>query len=234
MQINTLYNMDCMEGMRKFPDKYFDLAIVDPPYGIGESGGRNHKRSNLAKATKYKAFHGHDKEPPTQEYFYELFRISKKQIIWGANHFIHLIPFDSSCWIVWDKQNDGSDFADCELAWTSFKSAVRKYAFRWNGMMQGDMKNKEVRIHPTQKPVALYSWLLNNYAKSGDKILDTHVGSASSLIACYELGFDYIGFEIDTDYFNEATKRLEDAKSQTRIFDYMTDRGESLQQLSLI
>ena len=118
---------------------------------------------------------------------------------------------------MWDKDNSGN-FADCELAWTSFKTAVRKFEYRWNGMLQGDMKNKENRIHPTQKPVALYEWLLKNYAKQGDKILDTHVGSASSLIACYNLGFDYMGFELDEDYYNAAVKRLEARKNQMDIF----------------
>ena len=218
LEINRLYNMDCMEGMKQFPDKYFDLAIVDPPYGIGESGDKNHTRGKLAKAKNYKAFAGNDKEPPPAEYFTELFRVSKNQIIWGANHFISRMPFDSSCWIVWDKMNGESDFADCELAWTSFSKAVRQFTFRWAGMLQGNMANKETRIHPTQKPVALYEWLLTNYAKPGDKILDTHVGSASSLIACHRMGFEYIGFEIDKDYWNKATERLEAEKAQTRLF----------------
>lgn len=133
-------------------------------------------------------------------------------------HFISLIPFNSPCWVVWDKDNTGN-FADCELAFTSFDTAVRKFKYRWNGMLQENMKNKEIRIHPTQKPVALYKWLLNNYAKEGDKILDTHVGSASSLIACYEMGFDYIGFELDKEYYKLANERLEITKAQISIFD---------------
>lgn len=215
------YNMDCMKGMKQFPDQYFDLAIVDPPYGIGESGKKNHTRGKLAKATNYKSFAGDDIKPPDEDYFIELFRVSKNQIIFGANHFISRFAKDSSCWIVWDKENGENDFADCELAWTSFPSAVRKFNFRWAGMLQGDMKNKEARIHPTQKPVALYSWILNNYAKPGYKILDTHVGSASSLITCHQMGFDYVGFELDTYYFAEASKRLEAAKSQLSIFDIL-------------
>jgi site-specific DNA-methyltransferase (adenine-specific) len=206
-----------MDGMKQFPDKYFELAIVDVPYGIGEDGSKNHSRGKLAIAKDYKPFHGNDLQAPPIEYFKELKRISKNQIIWGANHFISKVPFDSSCWIVWDKDNGNNDFADCELAWTSFKTAVRKYTFRWNGMLQGDMKNKEHRIHPTQKPIKLYEWLLTNYANKGDKILDTHVGSASSLIACYNLGFDYIGFEIDKDYYNMAQKRLDSVKNQIRF-----------------
>lgn len=215
------YNMDCMEGMKQFPDKYFELAIVDPPYGIGESGDKNYTRGKLAKAKDYKAFAGNDIQPPDKKYFDELMRVSKNQIIFGANHFISRCPIDSSCWIVWDKLNGENDFADCELALTSFKSAVRKFQFRWAGMLQGNMKDKEIRIHPTQKPVALYEWLLNNYAQKGDKILDTHVGSASSLIACHNLGFDYVGFELDEDYFKSATKRLEATKAQFSIFDYI-------------
>ena len=226
LELNGFYNMDCMEGMKQFPDKYFELAIVDPPYGIGEDGSKNQsrgltpgsiKKHAFACAKDYKPFAGYDLQPPPPEYFKELLRVSRNQIIWGANHFISRIPYDSSCWIVWDKDNGANDFADCELAWTSFKTAVRQFTFRWHGMLQGNMKDKEIRIHPTQKPVALYEWLLQHYAKPGDKILDTHVGSASSLIACYEMGFDYIGFELDPDYFKAATERLESVKAQVRF-----------------
>ena len=216
LRLNKFYNMDCMEGMKHIPDKYFELAIVDPPYGIGMDGG-NIGGSNLGKAKDYTKKQWDDKAPD-KEYFNELIRVSKKQIIWGANHFISKIPFDSSCWIVWDKLNSGN-FADCELAYTNFDTAVRKFEFRWNGMLQGNMKDKEIRIHPTQKPVALYKWLLQNYAKEGDKILDTHVGSASSLIACHQMGFDYIGFELDKEYYKLANERLEIAKAQISIFD---------------
>ena len=218
------FNEDCMIGMARYPDKYFDLAIVDPPYGIGESGKTNKTRCKLAVPKDYKSFHGDDLKPPDGEYFKELMRVSKNQIIWGSNHFISRIPYDSPCWIVWDKDNSG-DFADCELAWTSFKSAVRKYEFRWNGMLQGDMKNKEIRIHPTQKPVALYKWLLTNYAKEGDLILDTHVGSASSLIACHQLGFDAVGFELDPDYYKASKERLQNIQKQITITDWL---GESI------
>ena len=207
-----------MALMARYPDNYFDLAIVDPPYGIGEDGSKNHTRSKLAVAKNYKSFSGQDKEPPSHEYFEELIRISKNQIIWGANHFISRIPFDSPCWIVWDKINGESDFADCELAYTSFKTSVRKLEWKWAGMLQQDMKNKESRIHPTQKPVALYKWLLMNYAKPNDKILDTHLGSGSIAIACYDLGFDLTACELDTDYFNGALKRLENHKLQLKIF----------------
>ena len=215
------YNMDCMQGMKEFPDKYFDLAIVDPPYGIGENGDKNHTRGKLAKSKNYKAFSGNDIEPPDKEYFDELFRISKNQIIWGANHFISKIPYDSSCWIVWDKDNGDNDFADCELAWTSFDTAVRRIIYRWAGMLQQNMKNKESRIHPTQKPVALYEWILSRYAKDGDVILDTHVGSASSLIACYNTNHKFVGFEFDEYYYELSKKRLDAEMAQMRISDFI-------------
>ena len=215
------YNMDCMQGMKEFPDKYFDLAIVDVPYGIGENGDKNHTRSIIAKSKDYKSFAGNDLNPPDKEYFDELFRVSKNQIIFGANHFISKIPFDSSCWIVWDKDNGENDFADCELAWTSFNSAVRRFKYRWQGMLQQNMKNKEIRIHPTQKPVAHYEWILSRYAKDGDIILDTHVGSASSLIACYNTNHKFVGFELDKYYYELSKKRLDAEMEQMRITDFI-------------
>lgn len=217
------YNMDCMEGMKQFPDKYFDLAIVDVPYGIGECGDKNHTRTKIAKAKDYKAFSGNDLQAPDKQYFDELFRVSKNQIIWGANHFISKIPYDSHCWIVWDKDNGENDFADCELAWTSFDSAVRRLKYRWSGMLQENMKNKEFRIHPTQKPVALYEWLLSRYAKDGDIILDTHVGSASSLIACHNTNHKFVGFELDEYYYNLAKKRLDAEMAQMKLFDFLEE-----------
>ena len=207
---------DCMEAMRGMEDNAFELAIVDPPYGIDVAKNGTVGVGKLANVKDY-GKKNWDKQAPNEEYFNELIRVSKNQIVWGANHFIENINKNSSCWIVWDKDNAGS-FADCELAYTSFNTAVRKFKYRWNGMLQEKMKNKEVRIHPTQKPVDLYKWLLTNYAEKGDKILDTHVGSASSLIACYDLGFEYLGFELDEDYYNEACKRLEKHKSQLNMF----------------
>lgn len=212
------YLADCMDIMKNYPDKYFDLAVIDTPYGIGEDGSKNHTRGKLAKAKNYKPYFGNDKDSPKKEYWIELFRISKNQIIWGANHFISKIPYDSSCWIVWDKQNGNNDFADCELAYTSFNYAVRKFSFTWNGMIQGNMKNKETRIHPTQKPVALYDWIFKNYAKEGDKIIDTHLGSGSSRISAYKAGLDFVGIEIDKDYFEAQEKRFKIFKSQLRLF----------------
>ena len=214
--ISEVTNEDCMEGMARYPDKYFDLAIVDPPYGIGEDGGDKKRGTKSIKTPIYNKKNW-DSEPPKIEYFNQLLRVSKNQIIWGANHFIKNIPYNSSCWIVWDKDNTG-DFADAELAYTSFKSAVRIFKFRWNGMLQQNMKDKEIRIHPTQKPVALYEWILANYAKPNDLILDTHLGSGSSRIAAYKGGFNFVGFEIDKEYFEKQEKRFNDFKSQLRLF----------------
>ncbi|MEE1314452.1 MAG: DNA methyltransferase, partial [Faecalimonas sp.] len=146
--------------------------------------------------------------------------VAKKTIIWGGNYFLNNLGA-TECLIVWDKKRRGLNFADCEIAWTNIKEPCRIFEWKWNGMLQEDMKNKEYRIHPTQKPVALYRWLLEHYAKEGDKILDTHVGSASSLIACREMGFKYVGFEIDEDYYAMAKKRLDAAEAQGNIFDFL-------------
>jgi site-specific DNA-methyltransferase (adenine-specific) len=167
---------------------------------------------------KKKIFRGSDdwdSKAPSAQYFDELERVSTNQIIWGVNHFAETFHKNSPCWIFWDKGTGANDFADGEYAYTSFQSHARKCFISWVGANARDKDG--ARIHPTQKPVALYKWLLTNYAKPGDKILDTHVGSASSLIACYELGFDYMGFELDKDYWEAATKRLEAVKAQTRL-----------------
>ena len=211
-----------MEAMKDMDDNQYDLAIVDPPYGIKEDGHReNHTRSKLAKSKKYhNALWNQSK--PSKEYFNELIRVSVNQIIWGANHLADLFNSKSSCWIVWNKKvmsGKGNHFADCELAYGSFSTAVRSFEFEWQGMIQGDMKNKEKRIHPTQKPVKLYEWLLMNYAKEGDKILDTHLGSGSIAIACHNLGYDLDGFEIDKDYYNDSLKRFNNHISQIRLYD---------------
>ena len=213
----TATNEDCMLMMARYPDDYFELAIVDTPYGIGESSNDNKSRSKLGKSKDY-GCKKWDDNAPNKEYFKELKRVSKNQIIWGANHFIENIPkANSSCWVVWNKENGANDFADCELAYCSFNTAVRKVDLRWHGMLQHDMKNKEIRIHPTQKPVKLYEWLLMNYAKEGDKIVDTHRGSASLDIACHNLGFDLVTCELDTDYFNDGNKRLKQHQNQQVI-----------------
>jgi len=193
-----------MDAMKAIPDNAFDLAIVDPPYGIGMDGKNNWSGSKH----KIKDW---DSAAPSVEYFEELIRISKNQIVWGANHFISRIPFDSKCWLVWDKKNDGFSFADGEMAWTSFDTAVR--FFRHHRGQQTDK-----RIHPTQKPVKLYEWLLDNYAKEGDKILDTHLGSGSIAIACHNLGFALDAWEIDAEYYAAAVKRFEQHKQQLKLF----------------
>jgi len=212
-----LLNIDCMAYMATLPDKAFDLAIVDPPYGIGEDGLKNHSRGKCARPTLYTPKEW-DRETVSALYVSELMRVSKNQIIWGANHFISKIAIDSPSWVVWDKQNGENDFADCELAWTSHSGAVRQFTFRWAGMLQGNMVYKETRIHPTQKPVQLYKWLLKNYAKEGDRILDTHLGSGSSAIAAFDGGFDFVGCEIDKDYFDAAKKRFDIHCMQQKLF----------------
>ena len=220
----NLYNKDCIKALKEMQDNQFDLAIVDPPYGIGVNkgghslaGNGDFKGGNFnVKATKYVGGEW-DNERPNEEYFKELLRGSKNVIIWGGNYFADLLP-SSSCWIVWDKDNGTSYQADCELAYTNFDTAVRKYRYRWWGLLQEDMKNKEKRIHPTQKPIRLYEWLLMNYAKDGDKILDTHLGSGSIAIACHNLGFDLEGYELDKEYFDAAKKRLEQHQAQKRLF----------------
>ena len=210
----SMTNEDCMALMRRYPDKHFDLAIVDPPYGIGEDGGSNHSRSCLAQTTKF-APKKWDSAIPPMDYFRELYRVSKKQIIWGGNYF-PLPP--TSCWVVWDKLNGENDFADCELAWTNFETAVRKFSYRWQGMLQGNMAEKEKRIHPTQKPVALYRWLLERYAKPGQTVLDTHLGSGSHAIACHYFGAHLTACELDPDYFKAAQERIARETAQTTLF----------------
>lgn len=222
--MTQVFNRDCMEAMKEFPDKFFELAIVDPPYGIGEGNKKNKTRSSFTgfgdnkRWVAAKDYGGGewDHSIPHESYFAELRRVSKNQIIWGANHFGNLAP--TPCWIVWDKDNGDCDQADCELAWTSFNTAVRQFTFRWHGLLQQDMKNKENRIHPTQKPIALYKWLLKNYAKEGDKILDTHLGSGSSRIAADSMGFDFWGYELDKEYFDASCKRFDQYKAQLNLF----------------
>jgi len=206
----TITNEDNMELMARYPDKYFDLAIVDPPYGLGMDKSRNSNKGNKAG---FKIYHDTDWDhtSPNKKYFDELIRVSKNQIIWGANHFISKIPYDSSCWIVWDKKNGASDNADAELAWCSFKTAVRKYTEHISTTFNN-------RIHPTQKPVALYKWILDKYAKQGDKILDTHLGSGSIAIACHDYGFDLTACELDKEYFDKAMQRIKNHTNQQKLF----------------
>ncbi len=216
----TLYQGDCMDLMATLADDAFELAIVDPPYGIDAANtfsGEKRKSGNGAAMKSAFDKKSWDLVTPDKHYFDNLFRVSHHQILWGANYMAEHIS-SSMGWIVWDKDNGTTKFSDCELAYTSFQVALRKFKFTWNGMVQGDMKNKEARIHPTQKPVKLYEWLLTNYAKQGDKILDTHLGSGSSAIAANKLGFAFVGIELDKDYFNAACKRIEKAISQQDMF----------------
>jgi len=210
---STVFNGDCMEFMAQFPDKYFELAIVDPPYGIGEDGG---DKCRGRKADGYNKIVLHvkknwDNKKPDKHYFKELFRVSKNQIVWGGNYFIeHFTP--KMGWVFWDKLI-GGDFSDGELAWTSFDRALRQFTYSYHG----DTKGGHTRIHPTQKPIALYQWLLRNYAKPGDKILDTHMGSQSSRIAAWKLGFDYWGSELDEEYFNAGCARFKKESMQPML-----------------
>lgn len=207
-----------MEYMSSLPAGSFDLAIVDPPYGIGNDMLRKGPtRTKLAVGKKYKTFD--NSKPPDPAYFDELRRVSKNQIIWGANHFADKFNSASPCWIIWDKQNTG-DFADCELAYTSFGGAARKFTYMWNGMHQGQLggnkQKNEKRIHPCQKPVKLYNWMLHKFAKPGQRILDTHLGSGSSAIAAHYYGCDFVGCESDRDHYNAARERF-DAETKQEI-----------------
>jgi len=218
MPISEVKLGDCMEFMRNMPDKSFDLALVDPPYGINadtKNNGKNsdrHEKTSLAKINTYKKTNW-DNETPNEDYFNELKRVSKKQIIWGAN-FFGLV----GGMLYWHKNVTMPTYSTGELAWLSWLQKIDFVNITWHGMLQHNMKDKEQRIHPTQKPVALYDWLLQNYAKEGDLILDTHLGSGSSRIAAYKNGFDFTGFEIDPDYFRDGNRRFEDYKKQLRLF----------------
>ena len=206
----TITNEDNMVMMARYPDKYFDLAIVDPPYGIGA----NKMTLGNGKKRVYRGSSDWDASIPTREYFIELFRVSKNQIIWGGNYMTdHLYP--NSAWVFWDKETGGNDFADGELAWTSFSGALRKVKKQWLG---ANAKNGNKRIHPTEKPYYLYKWLLEKYAKPNDKILDTHLGSGSIAIACHDYGFDLTACELDKDYYEAAMKRLSLHQSQQKLF----------------
>jgi site-specific DNA-methyltransferase (adenine-specific) len=214
----NLYNCDNMEFMKNIPDNYYDLAIVDPPYGIGESKKqRNNNKSEKWKNPKNEIKYAKkewDINIPNKEYFDELFRVSKNQIIWGGNYMVEFLP-PSMGWIFWDKKNGGSDFSDGELAFTSFNKALRKFDWMWGGFFK---QQPETRIHPTQKPVALYKWLLEKYAKQGDKIFDSHLGSMSIAIACHDYGFELDGCELDTEYYNKGIQRVKSHISQLNLF----------------
>jgi site-specific DNA-methyltransferase (adenine-specific) len=207
-----------MEAMKEIPDNYFELAIVDPPYGIGADKKNSQKKLQSKKSAALSKNYGNqtwDSNIPKKEYFDELKRVSKNQIIWGINYY----PYDfTGGRIYWNKNVTMPTYSDGELAYCSKINKIDSFDYTWHGMIQEKMGDKEVRIHPTQKPVDLYKWLLKNYAEEGDKILDTHVGSASSLIACHDLGFDYLGFELDEEYYKQAKERLDNHKSQLNMF----------------
>ena len=212
MPISEVYNEDCMIGIARYPDNYFELAIVDPPYGIG--AGKTTFQSGTRKT------HNHinknwDNKTPNLKYFIELFRVSQNQVAWGANYYSNKLPTNRG-WIYWHKMVLTDNYSQGELAWTSFDTVIKYFEYKYQGNYLGYRNNittqtklkEERRIHPTQKPVQLYKWLLKNYANEGDKILDTHVGSGSSRIACWDGGFDFYGWEIDKDYFDAMEKRF--------------------------
>jgi site-specific DNA-methyltransferase (adenine-specific) len=207
----TLHNVDNMEFMRTVPDKYFDLAIVDPPYGIGE----NWKKDRYSKFYKHTSTYKNN-QIPDRDYFDNLFRISKDQIVWGANYYTEYLPVRNS-WIVWDKMKDyeSVNMAEGELAWCSYNVPLRILKRVWNGFQVSEPRHG---VHPHEKPTGLYKWLLKNYAKEGDKILDTHLGSGSIAIACHDYKFELTGCEIDKDYFEAAVKRLKNHVAQTTLF----------------
>ena len=217
----TITNEDNMEMMSRYPDNYFELAIVDPPYGIGFNG----HNQIIGKSGKSRGFNNKklynikdwDRERPDADYFSELIRVSKNQIVWGGNYFADLLS-PKKGWIYWDKKPNGENlsFSDGELAWTSFDKPLRMYSYGWIGFWM--VNSGEKKIHPTQKPIALYKWLLDNYAKAGDKILDTHLGSGSIAIACHDYGFELTACELDKDYYQSAMKRIKNHVSQLKLF----------------
>ena len=223
------YNTDCMDGMKEFPDKYFDIAVVDPPYFSGpeKRGFYGRRISPIGVQRVYQK--SAEWTIPDKSYFDELFRVSKNQIVWGCNYFDYHFPPGR---IVWDKCNGNTDFSDCEIAFCSFHDSVRLFRYMWNGMFQGksiqeghiqqgNKKKNEKRLHPTQKPVMLYRWLFDRYTERGMKLLDTHVGSASSLIAAHDAGLQYVGFELDKHYYELSKKRLEEHTAQMSLSDFV-------------
>ena len=213
-----LINDDCMNVMKNYENNYFDLAIVDPPYSNDTKNLDNWLQDMKGKKAKIgvnrtETLKGN---APTKEYFKELIRVSKNQIIWGVNWYNYYLGIGR---IIWDKDNKGSNFSDCEIAYKSISTKTDLIKIRWNGMLQHDMKNKETRIHPTQKPVKLYEWLLKNYSKKEHKILDTHLGSGSAAIASYYFGVkEFVGIELDKEYFETMSKRFKEQTKQIKLF----------------
>lgn len=221
-EMNTIQNIDCIEAMKEIPDQFFDLAIVDPPFGIKIVS--QFKRTINQKKSMMRGSNGivggeWDDAIPGREYFEELERVSKNRIIWGGNYFLDHLG-STRCLIVWDKMNGGNPLADAEIAWTSFEKSVR--IFRLHHFSKGyESSGPGKKIHPTQKPVKLYKWILSNFAKEGDRILDTHGGSGSLAIASHDLGHEFLIFEIDPEHCQNARKRLEDHRSQMNIFEFI-------------
>ena len=231
---SVVHHADCMDIMATYPDNHFDLAVVDPPYGIKADRSFVRKTPAIDKRngrpikTKPKLVKAWDNERPNIDYFKEIIRVSKNQIIFGGNYFADLLPA-KSCWIVWDKVNGNSDQADCELAWTSFNTAVRQIELLWTGLLEAESINKgrrnqgnkklcESRIHPTQKPIKLYDWIYKNYLPNGGNVIDTHLGSGSNRIAADKAGnINFVGVELDKDYFDAQEKRWHNYKQQLTI-----------------
>ena len=216
----SIYNCDCMELLKQTPDNYYSLALVDPPYGINiqKMNYTQNTKGGVAKRKDYSSIGNWDSSIPTEEYFNELFRVSKNQIIWGGNYFP--LPLVKG-WVIWDKKTEdkySNDFADCELAWSSFDKPAKIVRYLWSGMLQPDMKDKQKRIHPTEKPYQLYKWLLDKYAKEGDEIIDTHLGSGSIAIAAHDYGFNLTACELDKEYFDKAMQRINNHVAQQKLF----------------
>lgn len=206
MEVNKIIQGDCLDVMREFEDNSIDTIITDPPYGIGAYKKGTMGSGVLAKQSTFAATDW-DNEIPSKEYFDEMFRISKNQIIFGGNYFVEYLK-NSSCWLIWDKDNGNNNFADCELIWTSFTTAVRKIKYRWQGMLQADMRQKEFKYHPTQKPLGVMRWIIENYTEEGQRILDPFCGSGSTCIAAKQLKRDYIGIDLRQEYCDIAEIRL--------------------------
>lgn len=207
----VLYHGDCLEVMKTFPDKSIDLILTDPPYGTNICSQGSVGGDKMCKTTDY-GKQTWDERIPSREVFQEMFRVSKNQVIFGGNYFVEYLS-NSPCFIVWDKDNSGN-FADCELAWTSFKTATRIVKFRWNGMLQGDMKHKEKRYHPTQKPVYVMRWILERYSKPTDLVLDPFLGSGTTSVSCKQLERKFIGVEKKLKYCKIARKRIDQTNVQ--------------------
>lgn len=197
-----LHNEDCMQLMQRYPDKYFDLAIVDPPYGYGDA---NTKILNFRQDEQHSDWN----VAPDESYFKELIRVSKNQIVWGGNYFPYLWQVSGRCFVYWHKGNPVKNFADGELAWTSFQKNARQFDYRYYGNHEGATTHKGEKFHPTQKPIELYKWLLREFSEPGQKILDTHLGGGAIVLACYDLGFELTGSEISENYYNNILRRFD-------------------------